>query len=166
MADYVATKDHAAAADEPVVELRRSWDDYIGFGLSHPSVFALINSPGRPVSSATAAGLKVLARRVHRVARAGRLRVTEEHAVDLIHACGTGTILSLIAEQPNVRVDLAAAAREAVMAAILDEPRPETQAVAAMATGLRARLADIPALTPGERHLLDELLQRIAHARV
>ena len=103
---------------------------------------------------------------VHRVARAGRLRVTEEHAVDLIHACGTGTVLSLIAKQPEVRGDLAVAAREAVMAAILDEPRPETGAVAAMATGLRARLADLPGLTPGERHLLDELLRRIAHERV
>ena len=163
LADYVATKGQAVVEDEPVVQLRRSWDDYIGFGLSHPAVFALINSPSRPVSSATAAGLTVLARRVHRVARAGRLRVTEEHAVDLIHACGTGTVLTLIAKAPEVRNDLAVDAREAVMAAILDEPRPETGAVAAMATGLRARLADFSNLTPGERHLLDELLRRIAH---
>ena len=164
MADYVATKNGTAAEEDPVIELRRGWDDYIGFGLSHPAVFALINSASRPVSSATAAGLAVLARRVHRVARRGRLRVTEEHAVDLIHACGTGTVLSLIARPPEVRDDLAVAAREAVMAAILDEPRPEAGAVAAMATGLRARLADVPGLTPGERHLLDELLQRIARS--
>ena len=33
-----------------------------------------------------------------------------------------------------------------------------------MATGLRASLDDVPGLTPGERHLLDELLQRISQA--
>ena len=164
MANYVATKDETATEDEPVLQLRRGWDDYIGFGLSHPAVFALINNPSRPVSSATAAGLAVLARRVHRVARAGRLRVTEECAVTLIHACGTGTVLALIAKPPEARDDLAVAAREAVMAAILDQPRPKAGVATAMATGLRARLADIPGLTPGERHLLDELLQRIAQA--
>ena len=165
MADYVAAKDRAIAKDDPALELRRGWDDYVAFGLSHPALFALMNSPaGRPLSSATAAGLAVLARRVHRVARAGRLRVTEECAVDLIHSCGTGAVLALIAKPANAREGLAVAAREAVMAAILGEPRPETGATAAMAIGLRARLPEIADLTPGERHLLDELLQRIARA--
>ncbi len=164
MADYVAAKSAAAAEDDPVLELRRGWDDYIEFGFSHQAVFALINDPSRPLSPATAAGLAVLAKRVHRVARAGRLRVTEECAVDLIHACGTGTVLTLIAKRPCAHGDLATGAREAVMAAILDEPRPASDGPAAMATGLRASLDDIPGLTPGERHLLDELLQRIVHA--
>ena len=82
--------------------------------------------------------------------------------MDLIHACGTGTVLTLIAKLPEERDDLAVAVREAVMAAILDESRAEAGATAAMATGLRAGLADMPDLTPGERTLLDELLQRIA----
>lgn len=166
MSAFVAAKALAAADDDPVLELRRGWDDYVAFGLSHPAVFALMTSavkPGR--TAATAAGLAVLARRVHRVARAGRLRVTEERAVDLIHACGTGTVLALIAKPAEARDDLAAAARDAVMAAILDEPRSEAGTTAAMATGLRASLQDIVGLTPGERYLLDELLQRIAGAR-
>lgn len=163
MADFVAAKDLAAAENDPVLELRGGWDDYVAFGLRHPGVFTLMNRSMKPaLSSATAAGLAVLARRVHRVARAGRLCVTEERAVDLIHACGTGTVLALIAKPSEARDDLAAAAREAVMAAILDEPRPEAGVTAAMATGLRASLQDVPDLTPGERHLLDELLQRIA----
>ena len=165
MADFVATKEQAVAEGDAVLDLRRGWDDYVGFGLSHPAVFTLVNSStARSLSSATAAGLAVLARRVHRVARAGRLRVTEERAVDLIHACGTGTVLALIAQSPNARGDLATAAREAVMAAILDEPRPDVGDKAVMATSLRASLDEIPDLTPGERHLLDELLQRIAGA--
>ncbi len=163
MADYVAAKDEAAGDDDPVLELRRGWDDYVAFGRGHPAVFALINGAAKSArSSAMDAGLAVLARRVHRVARAGRLRVTEERAVALIHACGTGTVLALIAKPPVARDDLAGAAREAVMAAILDEPRPGAGGLAAMATGLRAGLGDVAELTPGERHLLDELLQRIA----
>ena len=163
MADFVAAKDRAPAEHDPVLELRRGWDDYVAFGLGHSAIFALMNRSTKPaLSSATAAGLAVLARRVHRVARAGRLRVAEERAVDLIHACGTGTVLALITKPPETRDDLAAAAREAVMAAILDESRVEAGATAAMATGLRANLNDMPDLTPGERHLLDELLQRIA----
>ena len=163
MADFVATKEQAVAEGDAVLDLRRGWDDYVGFGLSHPAVFTLVNSSTtRSLSSATAAGLAVLARRVHRVARAGRLRVAEERAVDLIHACGTGTVLALITKPPEARDDLAAAAREAVMAAILDESHVEAGPTAAMATGLRANLSEMPDLTPGERHLLDELLQRIA----
>ena len=162
MADFVAAKDRALAEHDPVLELRRGWDDYVAFGLGHSAIFALMNGSTKALSSATAAGLAVLARRVHRVARAGRLRVAEERAVDLIHACGTGTVLALITKPPEARDDLAAAAREAVMAAILDESRVEAGATAAMATGLRANLNDMPDLTPGERHLLDELLQRIA----
>ena len=165
MADFVATKDQAVSEDDPVFDLRRGWDDYVAFGLSHPAVFTLMNSfAKRSLSSATAAGLAVLARRVHRVARAGRLRISEERAIDLIHACGTGTVLALIAKPVDARDGLAIASREAVMAAILDEPRPETDATAAMATGLRANLPEVVDLTPGERHLLDELLQRIARA--
>ena len=71
-------------------------------------------------------------------------------------------LLAPVIKPPEARDDLAAAAREAVMAAILDESRVEAGATAAMATGLRANLNDMPDLTPGERHLLDELLQRIA----
>ena len=46
--------------------------------------------------------------------------------MDLIHACGTGTVttLALIAKPPDARDDLAVAAREAMMAAILAESRP------------------------------------------
>ena len=165
MADFVGTKSQAHGEDDPVLDLRRGWDDYVAFGLGHPAIFRLMNSSAkRPLSSATVAGLAVLARRVRRVARAGRLRVTEERAVDLIHSCGTGAVLALIAKPPAARDDLAVAAREAVMAAILDEPRPGAGGMAAMATGLRAGLHDVADLTPGERHLLDELLQRIARA--
>jgi hypothetical protein len=51
--------------------------------------------------------------------------MSPRRAVDLIHACGTGTVttLALIAKPPDARDDLAVAAREAMMAAILAESR-------------------------------------------
>ena len=75
LADVIATKDRAASEGDPVLELRHGWDDYVAFGLSHPAVFRLMNgSATGPLSSAMAGRLAVLAKRVHRVARAGRLR--------------------------------------------------------------------------------------------
>ena len=108
----------------------------------------------------------MLRQRVRRIARTGRLRASEEHAVDLIHAMGTGTVLTLLAKAPGERDGLAEAALEAVLAAVLDDqPRAFAPTPAGMASGLRASLDDLTALTSGERHLLGELLQRIASQR-
>lgn len=78
----------------------------------------------------------------HRIAEAGRLRVSEERAAQLVHAAGTGTTLTLIA-QPEDRRDLglSAAAREAVIAAITtDAPAGDAGPVsAAVRTSRRAR---------------------------
>ena len=106
--------------------------------------------------------MAVLRERVRRVAKIGRLSVTEERAVDLIHAGGMGTVLALLGKAAEERADLSEAAREAIMAAILDETSPPAAGSAAMASGLRASLDEVTALSLGERYFLDELLQRIA----
>jgi AcrR family transcriptional regulator len=164
-AAYVAGKADRARDPDPVVDLRRGWDDHVAFGLAHPAVFVLINIPtkGGP-STAAAAGLRVLRERVLRVARAGRLRIGEERAADLLHAAGTGTVLVLLRKPAGERKHLSDTAREAVMSAILVDRREDVVAAASasMASGLRSRLNDIDVLSPGERHLMDELLRRIA----
>ncbi len=163
MAAFVAGKAARRPDPDPVTDLRQGWDDYVAFGLANPAIFRLMSDGGPGASSpATQAGLAVLRVRVRRVAQAGRLRVTEEHAVDLIHACGAGTVLTLFGKHAAERGSIAAAAREAVMAAILDETRVKAAGVLAMASGLRASLDEVTALTPGERHFLGELLARIA----
>ena len=48
-------------------------------------------------SAAARAGQQVLAERVARVARSGRLRVDERRAVGLIHAAGTGVVSTQLA---------------------------------------------------------------------
>jgi hypothetical protein len=104
----------------------------------------------------------VLRGRVHRVAATGRLRVPERRAVELIHAAGTGTVLTLLSTPPEHRdLDLADAMYEAVMRSILtDMPTlPEGGATAA-AVAFRAVAPELTVLTDAERALLSEWLDR------
>jgi len=161
MADFVPRDSDR----DPIIDLRLGWDDYVAFGLANPAVFTMITVGAvGGMSSAAAAGLAVLRARVNRVARIGRLRVSEGQAADLIHAGGTGAVLALLAKPADARGDLAIQMREAVMAAILDGNSATTHTTATMATGLRARLEDMPVLSPGERHLIKELLERLSRA--
>ncbi|WP_454632843.1 hypothetical protein [Bradyrhizobium cenepequi] len=86
--------------------------------------------------------------------------LTEELATDIIHAGGLGTVLTLLAKPADERAGFALAAREAIMSLVIGDFR-KASGVAAMASGLRANLDDLSQLSPGERHLLGELLQRI-----
>ncbi len=166
IARYIAEKAARAPHADPVQDLRDGWATHIAFGLAHPGLFALMSGgPSQgPPSAAVAAGLEVLRRRVRRVALAGRLRVSEQRAIDLLHAVGTGTVSTLLA-QPAARRDagLSQTAFEAVLAAITSAAVVQAQPGASgAAMALRASLARTSVLTAGERHLLEELLDRIA----
>ncbi|WBO22907.1 TetR/AcrR family transcriptional regulator [Sphingomonas abietis] len=169
LAAFVAQKVSAEPHSDPVQDLRDAWDDYVAFGLANPAVFAIINEIGvpGPASPAALAGIEVLRKRVKRIARAGRLGVPVERAVALIHAAGVGTVTTLLATS-SVELDpqLAASAREAVMAAILaDIPKGQDRSsIASLAIALEVQLGRIEALTPGERLLLSELLDRLSSA--
>ena len=168
-ASYVARK-HIDPEADPVDSLRAGWELHIGFGLANPELFRLMRAalPTPRGQAMTAAGAGVLRARVHRVAHAGRLRVTERRAVDLISSAGTGVVFTLI-DQPEDERDhgLAGAAWAAVCTAILveDDPAGDPAGVAgpaAAAVTLRAALPDLGPLTDAERVLLGEWLDRIA----
>jgi AcrR family transcriptional regulator len=161
-AAFVDGKARREPADDPLGDLREGWDSYIAFGLANPAVFLLMSArPGRP-SRAYEAGLAVLRRRVRRVALTGQLRVSEERAVDLIHAVGTGTVLALLEKAPEDRDGLAEAARDTVFATVIgDQPPAFVAGSKGAASALRACLDEIGVLSPGERQFLGELLQRI-----
>jgi hypothetical protein len=110
--------------------------------------------------------MQVLADLVHRIATAGRLRIPELRAVQLLHAAGSGTILALLAvPEPERDPALSETAREAVIAAITaKKPVLTTSTPTAAAIALRAVLPDATSLTTAERHLLDEWLARLASA--
>ncbi|RYZ05637.1 MAG: TetR/AcrR family transcriptional regulator [Myxococcales bacterium] len=166
LAKYVAEKAARAPHPDPVRDLRDGWDLHVAFGLAHPDLFALMSlrsGAGAP-SSAVSAGHEVLRRRVARIALAGRLRVSEARAVAMLGAACVGTVLTLLG-QPEAERDagLSAASRDALLAAITDDsPGAEPAAPRAMAAALRAALPQTTVLTAGEKHLLQELLDRIA----
>jgi AcrR family transcriptional regulator len=166
-ARYVARK-HLDADSDPVEGLRAGWELHVGFGLANPALFRLLHTALRtPEGRATAAtGIGVLQARVHRVAAAGRLRVTERRAVELIHAAGTGVVLTLIDQAAGERDDtLADTAWESVCATILvDQRAAAITGPAAAAVTLRAALPDLTALTAAERALLGDWLDRIAES--
>lgn len=74
------------------------------------------------VMAAAQAGKGVLASRVHRIARTGRLRVSERSAVDLLHAAGTGAVLTLLSTPAEQRdPELAGALLDAVLSRIVTD---------------------------------------------
>ena len=167
-ADYVAQKPPLDAEDDPDEGLRAGWTLHVGFGLANPALFRLMHTARRtPEGQATVdAGTAVLRQRVRRVARAGRLRVPEPRAVQLIHAAGTGVVFTLIDQPEGVRDEtLADLAWEAVCTTILTDPRAaEPPGPTAAAVTLRAALPDLTTFTPHESALLGDWLDRIADA--
>jgi AcrR family transcriptional regulator len=168
-ATYVARKPPVGTDADPVEGLRAGWMLHIGFGLANPALFRLMHTALRtPDGRATAAaGAGVLRARVHRVAEAGRLRVTERRAVDLIRAAGTGVVFTLIDQAEDERDGtLADTAWESVCAAILaDASTAAITGPAAAAVTLRAALPGLTELTAAERALLGDWLERIAESQ-
>jgi AcrR family transcriptional regulator len=163
MATYVTEKSATVADGDPLAGLRAGWDLHLDFGLANPTLFRLLTVPGPGSRSpAAATGLEVLRSRVRRVAAAGRLRVGERRAVEIIHAAGTGTVLTLLAMSPQERdPQLADAMWDAVSRAILTD-RPayaETEPVAAAVT-FRTVVPQLSMLSDAERALMAEWLDR------
>ncbi|KQR31797.1 TetR/AcrR family transcriptional regulator [Deinococcus sp. Leaf326] len=159
-------RDTAAPGTDPADELRAGWDLQVGFGLSHPAIYALMASapgPGQP-SPAEVAGREHLRRKIRALARAGRLRVSEERAALLFHAGCRGLVLTLLSLPPAERdPELSALARESALAGILTAGVPAANpGPVAAAVQLRAHLPQTTRLSPGERALMDEWLARLA----
>src|ERR1700684_2752176 len=89
MTEYASSKAaivEAASSDnvDPLDDLRAGWQSQIDFGVSNPALFRLLSDPTRVARSPGAqSGKRVLEARVHRLAAAGRLRVSEPRAVGM-----------------------------------------------------------------------------------
>jgi hypothetical protein len=96
------------------------------------------------------------------VAAARLLTVSEQRAVDLIHAAGSGAVLALLSLPEDRRdPDLAEALLDAVLGRILTSTpvRPDSTPIA-LAVAFRAALPELPALSEAERTLASEWLTR------
>ena len=173
MAAHVSAKtareEEAVAADsDPLHDLRTSWAAQIDFGLANPAVFRMLSDPARMLRSPAAqSGQRVLESRVHRVAVAGRLRVSEQRAVALVQSAGLGVIQVLLSTPPEHRdPGLAESLYDAVLAQILtDAPARAGDASTATVVAFRALAPGLEALTAAERELLTEWLDRVIGAR-
>ena len=172
MAAFVSAKaaivEAASAADvDPLDDLRAGWQTQIEFGLANPAVFRFLSEPDRALrSTAAQSGRRVLEARVHRLAAAGRLRVSEPRAVGLIQAAGVGVIQTLLTTPPDERdLGLADAIFDAVLAQILtDASEPRDTGPLATAIAFRALAPDLEALSTAERRLLADWLDRVIDA--
>jgi AcrR family transcriptional regulator len=165
---YVAQKSFQASHDDPVEELRAGWDLHVAFGLANPGLFVIMSGDPRPraMSPALSAAMAVLRQRIRNIALSGRLRVSEDRAIMLLHAVGTGTVFALLAQPEHQRdPELSAIAREAVIAAITGAAvRGAASGAAGAAVAMNAALGQTNVLSEGERQLMSELLIRIAKA--
>jgi AcrR family transcriptional regulator len=168
MSSFVAAK--AAVVDAAAIngvdaldELRDGWRTQIDFGVANPALFRLLSDPDRVrLSPAAELGRRVLEARVHRVAEAGHLRVSERRAVDAIQAAGVGAINVIISTPPEKRdPGLADELYAAVMSQILTESPPVTDSTVKTASiALRALTPQLDMLSDAEKHVLDEWLDR------
>ena len=151
---------------DPLENLRKAWEHNTKYGLENPILYALLVGDPRPgfPSPVTQIVQQRLGETIHQIALAGRLRVTEKQAVELVYAASTGAVLALLAmpeEQRDLR--LAQDACEAVIAAITNaSPTSDKPGAEAAAITLKAALPEVKSLTDGERLFLTELLDRIA----
>lgn len=163
---YLDGKAQLRRTDDPVADLRHGWDLHVAFGLAHPALYTLMYGAPRAGAPPPAAiqAEQVLAEHVHRIARAGRLRVPEVLAAHLIHATANGIGLALLARPESGRDPaLSAAGREAVITAIAtDAPATSDPGPAAAALALVANLPEDAALSTNEKAMLGEWLDRIA----
>ncbi len=163
---YLRGKTDRSPDADPVEDLRSGWDEHVAFGLANPALYALMYGDPRPGATTPAANAaaEILAAKIHRIAEAGRLQIGEERAAQLVHAAGSGVTLSLIA-LPEERRDLALSVlgRETVIAAITTGGATvATSGPVAAAVTLRSVLPRTTVLTPHERTLLQDWLDRIA----
>lgn len=160
---YVAAKSRRQQSADPLENFRRAFDLHVAFGVDNPALYAILTAPRATPANET--GLGVLRHFVRALAAAGRLRMEESRAAALIQAVATGTVMTLNATPSDARdMSLATTARETLIAAITAASPAPADAPEVAAITLRANLDTLTALTPGERQLMAEWLDRIAGA--
>lgn len=171
LSTYLDSKIGAGHNDrtDPVSALRASWQLHIDFGLDNPNLYQLMTGrPGDPNSEWIDQGADMLRSQVRRLADAGLLQVSEERAVNMIHATGHGVVLTLLDQAADDRdTDLSIAVFEAVLDAIVVQPdaiaRPADDALGATIAFTNI-YAEFSALSEPEKTLLGEWLRRIARS--
>ena len=168
--NYLQDKRRVVLTEDPVQDLRESWDLHVGFGLTHPDCYILAYVQPRPGKMPPRARetLDILRGLVARIGDHGRLRMSVNRAAEVMHAAAVGFVLSQIRVPPDERdPQLSKIMCEQAISTIITgdskQPSPHSDLPAravALREALRGNTDD--ALTPAECALLAEWLNRLA----
>ncbi|MBM0276286.1 helix-turn-helix transcriptional regulator [Micromonospora sp. STR1s_6] len=161
---FLAAKHVDPDPQDPVRELRVRWDTAVEFGLANPALYALMYAEPARSAIASRLGLGLLMNRIRRLAVAGRLRVDENLAAQIIHATARGAVLTWLSLPDAERNPaLLVALREAMISAVVSqESAVREEGPAGAARALRAALPSQNSLSAAEQHLLTEWLERLS----
>jgi AcrR family transcriptional regulator len=171
--NYIAKKRRLLKqSEDPVADLRRLWDLFVSFGFSQPECFFLIYGQprrGDAISAAAETTVTLLRDAIGRIADDGRLRMSLERATALFQSCGVGFVITQsMVPAANRDRKLSDIARENAIASITvtSGASKSRNTLTGRATALRQVIGDddLP-LTPAERELMTEWLNRIADKR-
>lgn len=162
---FQRSKQSVPPKEDPVDDLRQGFDLAVEFGITNAALFSLMY--GEPSRAATSAayqkGIRILRDRVRRLAASGSLAVDEDLAVAIIQASTRGAVLTWLSTPEDRRdPEFWTVSRDALVTAITTTtPATREPGMAAAARAVEANLDTTAVLTPGERHLLTELLARL-----
>lgn len=171
--EYIAKKRKLLRqSDDAIADLRNLWDLFVAFGFAQPDCFALIYGHarrGEAISAAAQTTVTLLRSAIARIADEGKLRMSVERATDLFQSCGVGFVITQMNIPAKKRdPELSEIARENALASIIvSSPAGASRnTLARHAVALRQAIGndEIP-LTPAERELMAEWLNRIADKR-
>ena len=94
--EFLTRKRDLPLTDDPVADLRRGWDGWIGFALARPRLFRLMTQMADTDPAATAEAYAIMQRLVERIAQAGRLMTDPETAARAIWAASNGVLMSFL----------------------------------------------------------------------
>jgi AcrR family transcriptional regulator len=94
--EFLARKRDLPLTDDPVADLRRGWDGWIGFAHARPRLFRLMTQMAGADGAATGEAYAIMQRLVERIAQAGRLETDTETAARAIWAASNGVLMSFL----------------------------------------------------------------------
>ena len=172
--EYVAGERDFAPSGQPLVDIRRMWDNHVQFGLNQPELYLVmfgnIRPESRPAIVADAEGL--LEEMLNKAAAAGQLNVQPREAARSILAANVGVTLMLIAEPAAERnLELSTMTRDAMIFAVsreqgrdaaTEDSGKSSVVVAAIALNAALQASHSDQLTSSELKLFLEWLHRIS----
>ena len=162
---YMAIDPEHRESLEPIEQLRHGWDIHVRFGLESPELYDLMYaSPySRKVTHAAQIALDGLTALIGRLAASGSLKVSQEEAKFTAFSSASGAVLSMYflpvaLHDPSYLVNI----RESMISSITTEANGHDGGlVVNAATTLGGNLDHLKALSPNEKNLFHEWLNRI-----